>query len=86
MLRKIGWTLLAVGCAQAPEPVLRQPLLAAAARSATPIDPPPVEVAPKLQDAPPAASEVALGVVDRGVYADLDARIQLPPPRARTAS
>jgi uncharacterized protein YijF (DUF1287 family) len=77
-MRKFGFTLLvAVGCANPPtEP----------ARAASPAQKTPVTVVPEAktianEPARAAAFESNLGVLDRGVYADLDAKVQLAPPR-----
>lgn len=76
-LARVVWGLVALGCARAPEPLPPEPL-PVATRAATP--PPAPVPAPAPAPSPRSAPEVALGVADRGVYSDLDGRVQLPAP------
>lgn len=78
MRRALSGFLLLLSCARAPEPRASEPAPAALPR---PTPRAPVE-APVASVAPASPPEETLGVADRGVYSDLDGRLQLPLPSA----
>lgn len=79
MRRSVVLALVASSCARAPEPPTREPAPPRALAASVPGSAP----QPVLEAPPAHAPEVALGVADRGVYSDLDGRVQLPPPHPR---
>ena len=79
-----GFVLLASACAEQPEPASAPAPRVAVGR------PPPSplpNVAAQVAETPAqvAEPEAMLGVVDRGIFSDLDARVQLPPPDAKAS-